>query len=573
MVTSGRDDTSGNLSALWWPVHRTPGYGPVRLDFPGRPWKRLLDLTNRGASRNINCIMKQFTVALMVLSLTLTALAQTNTTAGATHLNGRPMSLQDCIQEALQHNFDLQIQRYSPQLSLYNLRADYGGFDPTYNISGQHQWYSGGLTNGGYEQITAAATNSIPFPRAPSDANVFKSDLGGTTPWGLQYDFLANVQQGYGTTYSGYTNETSSYGKSTSGNIEMDLTQPLLKDFWIDTTRLTIRVAKITLKSSEQGLRNQFITTVSAVENAYYELIFAADDVNVEQEALNLAQTQLDQDNQRVEIGTMAILDVQQDEAQVEQSKANLIAAQYALVKDQNTLKNLLTDAYATWHDTDIHPTETLSAPFQLFDLQDSWRKGLTERPDLLQAQLSVEKQGIQLKFDRNQLYPSLDLTGTYGYNGNSSDYNGTFDEFGRGDQPYYYYGAKLSMPLGNIQARNNLKADKVSEKQLLLTLKQLEQTIMVGIDNAIKQAQSDYQSVQASRQARIYAAAALDAEQKKYAVGKSTTFTVLQLQNALTSARSQEIRALANYNEDLANLAVQEGTTLERNNIEIQAK
>ena len=95
----------------------------------------------------------------------------------------------------------------------------------------------------------------------------------------------------------------------------------------------------------------------------------------------------------------------------------------------------------------------------------------------------------------------------------------------------------------------------------------------MVEIDNAVKQAQSDYESVEATRQARIYAEAALDAEQKTYAVGKTTTFEVLQYQNNLTAARSQEIRALANYNEALANLAQQEGSTLERNNINIEAK
>jgi HAE1 family hydrophobic/amphiphilic exporter-1 len=109
--------------------------------------------------------------------------------------------------------------------------------------------------------------------------------------------------------------------------------------------------------------------------------------------------------------------------------------------------------------------------------------------------------------------------------------------------------------------------------KQIELQFKQLEQNILVQIDNAVKQAQSAYQSVQATRQARIYAEAALDAEQKTYAVGKATTFEVLTYQNNLTAARSQEIRALANYNEALANLAAQEGSTLERNSINIEAK
>jgi outer membrane protein TolC len=295
--------------------------------------------------------------------------------------------------------------------------------------------------------------------------------------------------------------------------------------------------------------------------------------VKVQQEALELAQTQLDQDKQRVQIGTLAQLSVQSDEAQVAQSQANLIAAQSTLETDQNTLKNLVTDDYSKWHDTDIEPSETLTAPLQLFDLQDSWNKGMTERPDLLQARLNVEQQGIQLKFYRNQLFPELDLIGTYGYNGAGQEFNGTFNQFNERNAPFYSYGAQLSVPLSGIGPRNQYNSTKATLQQIVLQLKQFEQNVMVEIDNAVKVAQSDYQSVDATRQARIYAEAALDAEQKTYAVGKATTFEVLQYQGDLTTARGQEIRALANYEEALANLAAQEGSTLERNGINLEAK
>ena len=130
-----------------------------------------------------------------------------------------------------------------------------------------------------------------------------------------------------------------------------------------------------------------------------------------------------------------------------------------------------------------------------------------------------------------------------------------------------------MTIPLSNIGPRNQYKSTKATLQQILLQLKQLEQNILVQIDNAVKQAESAYQSAEATKQARIYAEAALDAEEKTYAVGKATTFEVLTYQNNLTAARSQEIRALANYNEALANLAAQEGATLERYNINIEAK
>src|SRR5262249_19730388 len=138
--------------------------------------------------------------------------------------------------------------------------------------------------------------------------------------------------------------------------------------------------------------------------------------------------------------------------------------------------------------------------------------------PDLVQARLDVERQGIQLKFDYNQLYPELNVVGSYGYNGEGSTYNDVFNQFNRQDRPFYSIGGELKLPLSNQAARNGYKASKISLQQLLLKMKQFEQTVMVEIDNAVKQAESDYQSVQATRQARIYAQAALDAEEKKYA-------------------------------------------------------
>jgi outer membrane protein TolC len=532
-----------------------------------------------------NCsTMKSFSVILVFILAVFSAVAQTDTNAivvpAETHApafppatNGvaapmdmstvaaptgmnaatREMSLEDCIREALQHNLDVQIERYSPQVSLYNLRSAYGGYDPLFNISGQHNYNKSGVDG---------------VPPSTSYGNSAQSDIGGSLPWGLQYDFIGNVSDQYGGTLFSGSNESS------SGSIQAKLTQPLLKNFWFDSTRLTIRVAKNRLKYSEQGLRLQVITSVSDVEKSYYELIYAQENVKVQQQALELAQTQLDQDRQRVQIGTLAQLDVQQDGAQVATSRANLIAAQSTFNTAQNTLKNLLTDEYLRWHDKDIQPTATITnAPLQLFDLQDSWSKGMTERPDLLQARLDVEKQGIQLKFDRNQLFPELDLIGTYGYNGAAREFSGAFNQFNEGDRPFYSYGAQLSVPLSNVKARNTFKSDKVTMQQFVLTLKQFEQNIMVEIDNAVKQAQSAYESVNATRQARIYAEAALDAEQKKYAVGKSTTFIVLQLQNTLTADRAQEIRSLANYYEALVNLAQQEGSTLERNHINIEVK
>lgn len=493
-------------------------------------------------------------ILLAAVTMATAALAQTNLPPG------RPLSLQDCFAESLSNNFDVRIEQITPQISQFNLSAAYGGYDPQFTFGGQHQYND----SGAYFQDGQLVLPTEDY------GNDFNSALTGDTPWGMTYNLGGSINEQH-ITKNFSTNFLS--GDNSSGSVGISVTQPLLKNFWIDNNRLTILVAKNQLKYSEQVLRNQLITTLTAVENAYYELIYARENVNVQQEALTLAQTQLDQDQQRVQVGSLAPLDVQQDQAQVAQSRANLIAAQNTYSVDQNTLKNLLTDNYSQWHDVDIDPTATLEAVRQFFDVQDSWSKGMTERPDLQEAKLNVERQGIQLKYDRNQLYPEVDLIGSYGFNGSGDQYHNSFEQMNDGSRPYYSYGGQLTVPLSNAKARNQFKSSKATEKQLLLQLKQLEQNVMVQIDNAVKQAQSAWESAAATKQARIYAEAALDAEQKKYAVGKSTTFTVLQLQNNLTTARSNEIRSLADYNQALANLAAAEGTTLERQHLDIKTK
>jgi outer membrane protein TolC len=507
--------------------------------------------------------MKQF-AAIFLIAPALVAGAQTN--------NVRVMSLQDCFAEALAHNFDVQKERYTPLLALYGLHGSYGAYDPTFNFSAQHTYDTGDFN-------VAAITNSVStnyfvLHRNLARDNAFNSDLGGALPWGMVYDFKGSMDEQNKNSYFGQNNTLNSdFSRSSSSSAEVDLTQPLLKDFWIDGTRLTIRVAKNNYKASHQKLRQTVIDTITAVENAYYDLIYARDYVKVQQEALDLAQKQLDDDQQRVQVGSLAPLDVQQDQAQVAQSRASLIDADYKLASSQNALKNLITDDYKSWHEMDILPSAIMSAVRQRLDVQDSWNKGMTQRPDLLQQRLDVENQGITLQFDRNQLFPTLDLKGTFGYAGNGSTYSDSLGEVRDENRPYYSYGAQLSMPLSNLKARTTLKSDRATLQQKLLTLKQKEQQVMVDIDNAVKKTQSAWESVDATREARSYAEAALHSEEEKYKVGKSTTFTVLQLQNKLTTARSQEISSLADYNKAVANLAQVEGNTLVRRQIDFQVK
>jgi outer membrane protein TolC len=222
-------------------------------------------------------------------------------------------------------------------------------------------------------------------------------------------------------------------------------------------------------------------------------------------------------------------------------------------------------------------PAENLVAVPADLDVQESWKRGLANRPDLKQAELAVERGEIDVRFAKNQLLPALDLQGSYGYSGLSAgvgpSYGDSADNLFSGANPRYSYGVVLRVPLGNLAARSRYKSSKAQREQTELELKKLEQQVLVQIDDAVKAANSSFQQIESTREARLFAEEALAAEQKKLANGKSTNFQVLQFQRDLTSARYQEIRALAAYNNALAQLAFLEGTTLERHKVDLELK
>jgi outer membrane protein TolC len=557
--------------------------------------------------------MKLFGLLLVLAGAGTVALAQTNTPADTNYsgstsnvvmsatndmTNVRQLSLQECIEMALQHNLDLRIDRYTPQISLYNLRANYGDYDPSLFMSGQHTHNESGpqLVAGGFQ-----------VPGSTTDADSFQSTLSGLLPWGTTYTLgTGNITDSSGTSGTLVPNPNSPISfttntvflltnnlvvptaksttnfnqmvaqkpfENTSGSVSIQVNQPLLKNFWIDQTRLNIRVGKNRLKYSEQGLRLQIMQTITQLEQAYYELIFDRENVIVQAKAVELAERLVQENKKKVEVGAMAPLDEQQAESQAATTRAALIAAKATLAVQEHLIKQLIVDNYAEWADYGVSPVGNLTAPLVFFNRPDSWGKALTKRPELLQARLDLEKAGIQLKYDKNQLLPELDVFATYGYNGTGREFSDALGNIAGTDLPFYTYGGKITVPLANVKARNNYRASRATMEQAVLSVKKTERDIMVAVDNDIRLAQSSYEQVGATRAATEYAAAALDAEQKKLDSGKSTTYTVLQMQRDLTTARGNEIQALDAYNKNLSQLSLDEGTTLERLNVNLEVK
>ncbi len=287
------------------------------------------------------------------------------------------------------------------------------------------------------------------------------------------------------------------------GKTSFTVTQPLLRNFLIDSARLSIRVRKNNLKSSELGLKLTIMQTVTRLEQAYYDLIYSRENVVVQEKAFQLASQLVEENRKRVEVGSMAPLDEKQAESQAATSQSAVIAAKSALAVQENVVKQLITENYSQLAGITLEPSGTLTAPKQIFDLQNSWSKGLESRPDLLQAKLALTNAGIQLKYAKNQIFPELDVFATYGYNGSGKEFSATLYDLQQRDRPTYTYGGSISIPLANVTARNNYKSGKVTLQQQVLSVKSLEQSIMIAIDNDIKLAQSAYEAVASTRAGR----------------------------------------------------------------------
>jgi outer membrane protein TolC len=528
---------------------------------------------------------KSLCVAVSLLALAAGAQTNAVSTNGATPPKIRSISLRECLDSALQHNLDVQIARISPNVVRFQLKASYGAqYDPVFSFGA-----SKGLVD--MPPVPDAKKTGIDNPYELETVTM-ESGLSGKLTPGLSYnlggyssDFFGNttlLSPAFDNNDPGgppyYTVNGILYGTAArrpdqwfQSAAEVGLKQSLLKDFWIDSGRMQIQVNKKNLKISEQSLLMQIMTTVLAVENAYYDLVYAEGNVKVMQKALVLAQELLAGDRQKVSAGTLPPLSEKLAASRVETAQANLLTAEELRDTKRGDLRNLLTDDFVRGPEEILEPLDGLGEAWTPPNRAASLQIAMEKRPDAIQARTELERQGIYVRYTANQMYPSLDMVGMYGGVGvndtSRSDSLGDVFEF---KNPAYTVGVVLKMPLSNTEARNKHKASKELQRQALLRLKKVEQEIFLQLDNTIKALGKVYGRIAATRQARIYAEAALDAEKQKLQGGMSTTFLVSEYERNLVTARTAEILALVDYNKALAQLAFNEGTILEKNQIKV---
>lgn len=522
-----------------------------------------------------------------------------------TNVPTRPISLKECVRLALENNFDIAISRYEPQIRGYALGADYGYYDPEFRVSALHSFEA---AEGEFDPATG-----IQSPGGTGrEADILDFSLDGILgPTGLRYDVGADYRHRYGTTERDVITIDQQNGPTRtitgllpfdqySTAFHIDLEQPLLRDFWIDAGRLSIKLRNKDVRISEFELLFVVQDTVRDVEQTYYRLIAALDAVAAWEKSLELAEKLLGGVRSRIDAGQLATAEDKQVEGDIGERQTKLLKAKRVVIAEENRLKNLISNQSQQWHNVRLVPTEKLLAISQRYDLQESWISGLNSRPDFNRVKERLARQGLVAKYDFNQLFPYLNLIGSYGRRGfdelayrkdvrnnvpignttndittlvksRDSSYTRALRDVGDETNPRYTYGVIMRFPLSFRQERYNYKGSKAEEARLTAEVQQKQQEIMIGIDDAIQGAKLAFDRVQTARKGREAYEAALNAEQQKLDNARVTPFSVLRVQRDLRDLRLLEIEALAEYNVMLAELQFQEGRILANKGVNVE--
>ncbi|MBI5684215.1 MAG: TolC family protein [Verrucomicrobia bacterium] len=477
----------------------------------------------------------------------------------------RFLTILDGVQSAIQQNLDVSIQRLNPAISAADVQAAEGIFDIN--------WVTG-LSES--ENLRPRGFNPASFtPIAPANTRTYsyQQSLTGLSPLGTEYTLGFNGSRLQSSLFPG------PFGPQWTMFMGASVTQPLLKGFGWDVNTAQIRIARKSQDISYQQFVQLVMQTVSNVKQAYYDLHYAIENVKVKEMSVELAKRFLGESRKRMEVGTMARLDVVQAEAELSQREGELIDAQRQLDESEIAYKQLISRDVLSIREVMLVPVDRPSIVAMPLDALDSIRQGFDNRPEYLQSKLQMELNHINLKYYKNSLLPQVDLAASYGYNAiNQGSLDRDFSEFGKnfdsvfaGEFPTWSAGLTITVPLGNTTARGNYRHWKLAVEQALLALKKTEQDIIVGVELAVIQARAKAKLIASSQATTRLRQESYAAEVEKLKAGTSTTYIVLQMQRDLNDARVTELRAIADYNKALVALSHQEGTILKRSGVTVE--
>jgi outer membrane protein len=474
------------------------------------------------------------------------------------------LSIEDAVARAMDHNIDISVARITPRLTDFTI----AGLEANYRVN---------LTS----TISTSRVNS-PATNATQGIRAGENQLTDTRNWN------GGITQNLFRTGANYSvNWTNNRRAQSSANafrnptfnsfMSFNVTQPLMRGFSIDSTRAALKTNRISQQNDEITLTATTATTQANVRNAYWDLVYAIEAVGAAQNSFDLAN-RLIQDNQaRVEIGTLAPIDVVSAQAEAASRRNNLVTAQATVRTAELALKRLIVSGTEDplWTSS-LNPVDRPAATPEPINVEAAVTRALGQRTDLQQSKNNLEISDINLKNQVDQTRPQLNLTANYGLTGLGGPFTSTVRDPVTGqivsqtpipsgyldalrnvfafDIPQFTFGLNFAYPLGRSAQEATVARSKLSLEQTKVNLKALELQIATDVTNAALNVQSTLESVQATVAARELAQKRLEAAQSKMEVGMATNYEVVQAQRDFADARNNELRAVLNYRKALVN-------------------
>jgi len=469
------------------------------------------------------------------------------------------LTAKECLAIALESNLDISISKYDPLISEADVTQAKGEFDPIWSLN---------FTESEEKTPTSAMYElfGVPVDAIWDKTTLFDTAFEGKAPTGTMYSL------NFGSIRSESTfTEYRGMGAEYRGTADLTLSQPLLRNFGLDVNLARIRIARNNKDISEEQLAQTVMDTAAHVFNAYWDLVFARENVVVVRQSLRNARDLLEQNRLRVEVGTAAPIQVRQAEAGVKRREAEVISA-IAAIRDAEDRLKLLLDVHkdATLWAQAIMPADKPLMIMRSLDEELSYAAALEKRPELVQAEKTLENTETLVRVNKNALLPTVDLQGSYGFNSLRGSFDNEVEYLVRGDDWKFFYGVVGRIPIGNRLAKGAYVRSQYERERAELAIRKLEQAIRLEIRTAIRQVETNRQLVETNATATKLQEQTLEDEKKRYEVGVSTSYRVLEFEEDLARARSDELRALVDYRKALISLDRAEGTILERYNIEL---
>ena len=467
------------------------------------------------------------------------------------------LSADEAVKRALERNLDIQVQRLEPQLLDLQVASIWSSYRPTMTSS----FFTQSATNLPTSQLQALGGSQI-----NDDTYQWNGGMTQNFRWGGGAALV-----NFNNTRLETSNTAATRNPAYTSNIQAQYTQPLLRNFKIDQTRSTLLITELQQQITDLNLRSTLTITEANVRSAYWDLVFAIENVDAARRSLDLS-TKLVQDNRaRVEIGTMAPIDVVQAQAEEANRRQALVTAEATRRTNELALKRLIVGGTDDdlWNAT-IEPTDRPSPVAEAIDLETAVRNALANRVDIAVAKRSLEQNEIAMKNLRNQTMPDLNLIASYNLAGRggtefirqgiggtvtSTVPGGYFDalrNIGTFTAPTWSFRFNFNYPIGQSAAEANYARARVQVSQTQAQVKQAELIIATEVTNAALNVRNSLESVQAAAATRELSEKRLEAAQSKFEVGMATNFEVVQAQRDLADARSTELRNILNYRKAL---------------------